>query len=449
MMPREMQIRMRPLALTLALGLLLAAGAADAVVLDARRMAMGGVSAPGPGSLDRANPAYPLAAPRAVGWKRSYPLPLGLLTLFDHPEELDPDDENFDPVRLANLVVNPPLHLELRQPEPLDGDIVLDLGQEHLRVYWEDAHLFLPREPLDLGGRLERFALGYGRPLGERGRWRLQVAPYLDGLAETELDDAFYGLLAEGDSLKPNSRYALRGEAAGAAGLAFKLQLGRSFGDPAATELFVAAGPKLIAGLAMVETDLELVAQSADSLYASESLDVKQVSHARWSESAGAGLGLDLGVLLRRGPWDLGLGVRDLGTSIRFGNTRLERQSLEESDDGQESDIETVVLAEGEAHSYRLDPYWTLNAGYAEGPLLLLGELRLRPWRDTLHLGAEYRLRNWALRGGLRKAGGADWQFAVGTGRRLGGVQLDLALETHDRFIQDGRGLALGMSISL
>lgn len=420
---------------------------AAAMLLDARRMAMGGVSPPRPGRLSGENPAYAIVPERDSRWGNAIPLPFGLFTLLDHPEEFNPNDDAFDPVRLGNLILNPPIHLELREPTPMDGDIVLDLGQEHLRVYWEDAHLILPQDPLNMGGRLERFSLGYGRPLGERGRWRLQVAPYLDADLETALDDAFYGLLAEGDSLKPNSEYTQDGELAALGGFSCKLLLARSTDAGEGGQLFLAAAPKIISGIGMIEGDLELTASSGDSLFSAEAMDVEQVSHTRVSESMGLGFALDLGLVYRRGSWDLGVGVRDLAGSVAFGDTKLERQRLE-SEDGS-SDMITEVLAEGESHSYTLKPFWTFNTGYSHGALLLLGELRLRPWQETLHLGGEYRFSKLALRGGLRRDARERWQFSAGTGIRLAGVNLDLALESHNRYLQDERGLALGMSISL
>lgn len=422
---------------------------ASALLLDARRIAMGGVLAPEPGRLVVENPAYSVVPGRNLPWEGAIPLPLGLITLLDSPQELNPNDPAFDPIRLANVVVNPPLHLELIRPTPLNGDITIDLGQEHMRVYWEDAHLFLPKEPLNLGGRLERFSLGYGRPLGETGRWRLSAAPYLDGAAVTELDDAFYGLLAEGDSLMPDSRYELTGDLNGAAGVSVKALFARSFGDGDGPRFFLAAAPKLIGGIGMIVADINVSAASGDSLFASEGMDVEQVTHTRVNESLGTGFALDLGVVMRHGSWDLGVGVRDLAGGIAFSRTRLERQRLVEGGEGEDSDVVTELLAEGESYTYSLDPFWTFNAGYTDGPLLLLGEVRLRPWQQTLHLGGEYRLSKWAFRGGLRRDAREAWQVSMGVGRLIGGVTLDLALETHNRYIQDERGLALGLSISL
>ncbi len=425
---------------------------ASAFLLDARRVAMGGVTSPQPGRQALENPAYELVPAREWDWDGSFPIPLGLLTFFDHPEEFNPNDDAFDPVRLANVILNPPLHLELRDPTPLEGDIILDLGQEHLRVYWEDAHLFLPQEPLNFGGRLDRFSLGYGRPWGSTGKWRLSTAPYLDGNLVTELDDAFYGLLAEGDSLVPNASYELNGDLQAAAGISLKLLLARSYGDEGGTRVFLAMAPKLIGGLAMIEADMELTGSSSDSLYASSGLDVEQVSHTRVNESAGAGFALDLGLVLRRGPWDLGLGARDLAGSIAFSRTRLERQRLQSNVDdggGESSDVITELLASGDAHSYSIKPFWTFNTAYAGESFILLAELRLRSWQETLHLGGEYDLGDWKLRGGLRRDARKTWQYSGGVGKKLGGLQVDLGLETHHRYIQDERGLALALGISL
>ena len=452
MMPRRISVRtVFAMALLAASGLLaLSAGSAQALLMDARRMAMGGVHAPGPGHLVADNPAYAAVPARPSDWGGSIPLPLGLFTLFHDTQELNPDDDAFDPVRLANLISNPPLHLELRKPDPLDGDVTIDVGQEHLRVYWEDAHLILPQDPVDTGTRLDQYSVGLGGPVGETGRWRLQVNPYLDLRLETALDDAFYGLLAGGDSLKPSSRYAMDGDMAAAGGLAWKLLWARRVNREAAPrDVYIGVAPKLLTGFGMAVGDIDVAVLTGDSLFASETLDVEQLSHLRSGAGFAPGVALDLGVLLRQGPWDLGVGVRDIAGSMRFGDTTLEQQELVTDDVTGDSETVTTTLAEGESYTYHLDALWTFSAAYAEGPMLLLGEWRVRPWANSLHLGGEYRVGDRALRAGTSRDARSQWQFSTGVGRQLGGVSLDLALETHSRYIQDERGLALGFSLSL
>ncbi len=427
--------------------LLAPAAPAQGLLMDARRMAMGGVRAPRPGDLAADNPAYAAAAP-GPAWPGSLPLPLGLLPLAADWPSFDPDSPDFDPLRLANLVANPPLHVELRRPDPLDGDLVIDLGQENLRVFWEDAHLVVPREPVALGGRSDRFGFGLGGPLGARAHWRAQVNPFVDLRLETAVDEALYGLLAAGDSLAPNARYTLTGEGAAAAGLAFSVRLGgRRGGTAGAPALSWGLRPKLLTGFAMAAGELDVALASGDSLFASKELEVEQRSLTRSGAGLGLGFALDLGLVLQRGPWDLGIGVRDLAGSIRFPDTRLEEQRLEDGADGNGGTVRRV-LAEGESYRYVLDPLWTCHGGYAAGPWLWRAEWRLRPWGDSVHIGGERRLGLWALRAGSQRDAGGDWQAAIGGGRCFGGLCLDLALETHGRFIQDERGLALGLSLS-
>lgn len=442
----------RPMAaaLLVALALLgLGAAAAGAICLDARRMAMGGASPPRPDNLCADNPAYTVVPDRGGegGWV--LPIPLGLLDLAGNTSKLDPDDDDFDPLYIANLLANPPLHLELKDPDPLDGDLTLDLGQDHLRLYWEDADLLIPEEPLDFGSRWERLGISVGGRFRDRLAWRVQATPYLDGRVETTFDDALYGVLAEGDSLKPNSRYGLDGEGRAAVAISWKFLLAGQLPSARETEVYVAAAPKLLTAFGMADAQVELVAVTGDTLFSSDSLDVEPEVLTRYTDGVamGYGFGLDLGVAVRHGPWDLGVGVRDIGASIHFSETKLERQYLEE--DGDDGDMVTEVLEEGAEHDYELDAIWTLNAAYSSEDWFVAGDLRFRPWGNELHLGGEYRLGPWALRAGTYRDRRDEWQFSGGGGYSFRRLSVDLALETHKRYFQDERGLALGLSLRL
>ncbi len=434
--------------------IVLVAGQGLALDLDARRMATGGAVPPLASRLGGENPAYSVVPDRYPDGGFNIPLPLGLPTLVDVLSHMDPESEDFDPVAVINLMANPPFHMELTEPSPLDGDILIDLGLDHFRLFWEDAALFLPQEPLDFGLRMERFSLGLGQTIDERWRWRAQVAPFVDGAARAELDDALYGVLAEGDSVLGNSRYGLNAELDLAGGVAWKLLLAGLVNPYGDTEIYLAVAPKVITGFGMLSSDLALSAETGDTLFASEDFAVDQVSYERYTDgfALGHGFALDAGLVLRRGPWDFGVGVRDLAGSITFASTTLERRRLvDPAEEGRDVEGELVseILESGVSHTYRFTPFWTLNAAYSRETWLLMGELRLRPWRNTLHLGSEYYLGRLTLRGGLRKDFRDRWQVSGGLGVRTGPLELNIALETHNRYIQDERGVALGLGLTI
>jgi hypothetical protein len=423
---------------------------AASVSLNARKMAMGGVNVPDPHRLQSENPAYSVVAERDLrGESFCLPIPLGLLALASDPPEFDPDKDGFDPLELGNLVANPPWHLELKEPDPLDGDVTLDLGAEHLRLYWEDAHVLVPEDPLDLGLRWDRFGLGLSFRERELSRWRFQVTPYVDMLADAELDDALYGVLAGGDSLLPNSRYGMSADAKAAAGLSWKLIHARRLAPGGPNEFYVAVAPKLLTGFAMAKSELDFSAVTGEDMFASDSLDIEQDTYLRRTDgfSPGYGFALDLGLAMRRGPVDLGLGVRDIGAFISFPKTLLEHQYLQDTTDGNSESV-TDTLEMDASYRYKIKALWTLNAGYSQPTWLVAGELRVRAWQTTMHLGGEYRWRAVALRAGLQRDTREKWQMSGGLGLRKGRAELSFALETHNRFLQDERGVALGMSVN-
>jgi hypothetical protein len=433
-------------------GVGLSAGQTRAITIDAREMAMAGTRLPRSAALRGNNPAYFVVPERHAEQGRLVPIPLGLIAALADLPEFDPDAEDFDLIEVVNLIANPPWNLELREPDPLDGDITIDLSEQNLRIYWEDASVLLDDEPVDIALRLDRFGGGYGRPHGADWRWRVQVTPYIDGSARAEIDDALYGVLALGDTLKANSTYGLAMEVDVAAGLSSRFLIAGRVSSESETELYVAVGPKLIAGFAMVDSDADFTGTTGPTSIASDSLDLSFAGDLRYTDdfAPGYGFGLDLGLALRRGPWDLGAGVRDLAGAIRFPRTTLERQYMEDSPSGTgggTSDVIKETVEEDVAHTYFIKPYWTFNAAHFRDRWVMLCELKLRPRRNSFHLGGEYRLDSWALRGGAQRDAEERWQFSGGCGYRFDSFEVNVALESHNRFIQDGRGLALGLSL--
>ena len=444
------------LALLLAL-LAFGASLAHAFSLDARRMAMGGAAPPRSDRLQADNPAYTIVPERFDSRGFQIPIPLGLIQLMSDPPVFDTEDEEFDPIKLLNLVANFPWHLDLKEPADLNGDVYIELSADSLIIFWEDAVLFVPEKPFDLGFRWDRWSIPLLRGSREDLRWRLSVNPYADASARAELDDNLYGLLAEGLPLKANSSYGTDMDALAMAGLAWQLLFAKRIGLDAGRSIYLAAAPKLITGFAMSDYDARFLTTTGSTDIASETLDLEFESFSRTSDGFDVAYGLswDLGVALRSGPLDLGFGVRDLAGKVKFKKTSLVHGVLEEVADPDNpgsttSEVVKTKLEEGVEHEYEIEPYYTVNASFDWRGWLFLGETKIRPHRSSLHLGAERWFGAFAIRGGAQQDAESSWQYSGGAGFLLdSGFEINVGLETHDRYIQDESGIALGLSINI
>lgn len=106
---------------------LLLAGVAHAQIVDSRSLATGGTQLGRP-TVDfrRGNPAA-LAAPsfEPVG-ERSIPLPIGVLNT-DFPT-LEPTDDDFDLVALADFLWNIPWNLQVGRADPPSSDFTVRIA---------------------------------------------------------------------------------------------------------------------------------------------------------------------------------------------------------------------------------------------------------------------------------------------------------------------------------
>jgi hypothetical protein len=423
--------------------------------MDAREMAMGEASLPRSSSMVSDNFAYSFL-PDRVDPNRNFtlPLPLGAVNLLRNPPVIDPKDPGFDPIVLLNILASGMVHVPLVEPDPLDGDLVLNLGMDHLSVYWEDAKHFIPKEALGFETAFRDPGLNLWTRRSSPRSYRLRLAPLMYASLETQLDDAFYGILAEGDPLLANSVYGIDAHVRLMGGLSWTFGAVAEMELDEKTKLHLAFAPKLLTGLAFADSDIRLRASTADTLFSSDNpmdLDLEALSSHALPGSFSSGFGLDLGVVLRGEDWDLGLGVQDLFASVHFPRSESSRSWLAESEEeegGGGLNFETETLASDEAHDFPLSPSWTLNAALIRDSWMLLGDVRVRESFTSAHLGGEKRFGPLALRAGIRNDYKGHWQPSGGIGLRRGRAELSLALAGHS-FVQDEQGLVLAMSLNL
>jgi len=427
-----------------AVGFLIAtANGAAAFTTNARRLAMGGVQIPGGREMASANVAYQTMPARGGGHGAAIPLPLGLLQLATDFPTLDPQDPDFSAVRLANLAINPPFFMEMSEPSRLDGDIAISIARNSFAIDFQDAQRLLPQKPLDTGGVYSRPLAGLGL-LGARA----YVAPVALLEGHIAFDDAMYGVLARGEPVLPNSTYEMAADGQTLGGMALNAGYsdggwGRDNGDG----LYAGAYAKYLLGFAFARAESRFGLVSGDTIFGdSDPLDVDYDATTRYAPFGrmGHGVGFDAGVAYRTGPIDVGVGVRDLGSRVRWSSTEVEHSYYDEVT--QQEVTETLPSS---PYSVQLPTTTTLNVAWTGTRTTLAADVTTNHWSTEFHAGAERRVGPLALRSGLLSDGEARLQYAWGLGLGLGPVWFDLGFQTHNRTLSGERGLTFGTSVAL
>lgn len=428
----------------LAVALALGTGPATAQVLDARRMAMGGVmlAGGGPGS-EGANVAY-RAVPRPAGGAKRLPLPIGVVPLLQDPPEWDPDQPDFNAYELANLLYDLPWNLALQKPEAPAGDIVVTLSRDALAIDLGEMRELFPDHELRIGAVA-------APPLASLGYRRVFVAltPLVHYENALSFNPALHDALAHGAAFTPSTRYEATdlatGQAAAGAALGFAAPLAAR-GDPRGKGygLYVGARAKLLRGLVYGDADNRVAFTTADTLFGSDAVDVGYQGLMRDAlpEDGGFGRGFDVGAVAVLGALELGCGVNDLATRIdwRVRETRMDRDSTGE--------YTSTTLAEGVPFTSEVPTTVVGSAALRLGRVTLAADVVKGAIATVGHAGAELWLGPLALRGGAEYDANQQVQGSGGLGLRIGRVGIDGAVATHSRDVTRERGMDLGVGLA-
>ena len=423
---------------------MITAASAHAFATDARRLGMGNVQVIGSGELSSRNIAFQSMPGRNNSFGFVIPLPLGLVQLATDFPTLDPEDPDFSVTRLANLALNPPFFMELSHPSELDGDISIFVARNEFSILFEDAERLLPQRPIEMGTVYSVPLFG----LGMQGV-HTSVGPMIFVEGNVGFDDAFYGVLARGESLLPNSEYSV--SASGETMNGSVLSFGYSkpiFADDRGNGLYAGAAFKYLLGFWMGKADTRFSMATSDTIFgSSDPLDVGYEARMRYSSfgSIGNGIGLDVGAGYRLGAVDFGIGLRDLGSQVHWGSTTLERATLDE----QTNEVVTQTLETNSSYVQKIPMQSTFNVAWTGRSTLVSADLTTSRLNSSLHFGAERRLGPLAVRGGLHTDVNAEVQYSWGAGVGVSHLWFDLGFQTHNRTFTGERGLIMGSSIAI
>jgi hypothetical protein len=445
---------------------------AAAQTLDARRLAMGGVAWSGFEGSAAENPAY-RTVPRE-GDRRSVTLPLGLVQFaFDHPP-FDPEDENFSAFALADLFLNPPIHLRMVKPDPPSDDVRLFVGRDSLTIGLGDLRRVLHGEVLRRGTSVRAPLLG-----AVFDDVYLGISPAVHAEEQLRIDRGLLEVLDRGEAVESNAVYRGRDIVEAQAGLALNAIYARAFpfrdsspappprlssfeeawrrstgvGDVPREKrmpaLHLGTGLKYIYGLAYLGSDTRITFTTPDTLFGDDALDVGFDTLVRTAVPEGAGppgngFGLDLGAVYVSPRWEVGLAVRDAYTRVRW-KTDLNRDTL----DTRTNDVLEVPIARNEGFTAAFPATAILAVARRTPRALVAVDVTRDVVRTVFHAGVEIPFAaRIPLRLGTSLDGWRRLQFSGGSGVPVGPVDLDLALFTHSRNLAGERALDLAVSIA-
>lgn len=389
----------------------------------------------------------------------SIPLPIGLIQFATDVPTFDPNDSTFNVYEIVNLAMNPPLTLTLSGPDEVSGDVSVYVAQDSLQIDLQDVRRVVPKESMRTGGVYHLF--GIGKSFGPAF---VQIGPLVHVRNTFDLSPELRDALRDAVPFTDNTRYAFSDEARAQAAVSF--QAGVAFraahspgpreeetDDPrrnGATALYLGGAPKLLWGLAYGDARGSGGLTTGDTLFGnntSVAFDaVSRTRHAAIGTDGGSGLGYgsDVGAVLYWKNFELGLGLNDLGSQIRW-HTVVRQYVYDDST----NDFVTTTLARDEKLTSRIPVTTTLSAARRFGATTVAADLVDDDLSTRIHAGAEHWVGRLALRAGGYRDANRIWQATGGAGIRFGGIGLDLAVATNSRNIEEERSTELSASLTL
>lgn len=414
---------------------------------------MGGVSLTRDGTLTRYNPAYRavLARPGSGGApKLTIPMPIGLIRFFgehsvwhlsDDPL-FNPDSAGFNPLKLIDLILNPPFYYPLKETPEFTNDVELGVGKDSLQILLGNAQALVPSGPFGFTTVARPFDL----TLSAKGV-RFGVISWIHYDVEFEMGDSLLAVLKQGHPVAHQTTYDLSQTSLGQGGLAPTLGwAGKVYGNNE-RGFYVGGAVHYYLGAAYGEATSTGGFTTSDTIFGSNPLTpsvVNQVTYSGWGKALGRGVGVDVGAVWVSGPLEFGLGVNDIGSTIKWRDARTKYQQFDTTSD----DIVTDSVRYHEAKT-KLPVTYLGNVSYTTGPTTLGLNLVNSGRETTVRVGVEQRFGPFVLRGGLGRDQRKRAQFAGGGGIRFGPFSLDAGIWTHSNSLSDERGVMLATSFSI
>jgi hypothetical protein len=450
-------VRTGVVALALALLVLAPLRAARAQFsFDARRYGMGGVSLSRDGNVRRYNPAYRAVKNRSDvtgNPKFSIPIPFGLIDFFkDHPINqlgddpmFDPKSPGFNPVALLDVILNPPVFLDLKKPPTPTNDVEFTIGRNQLILDLGPSQVLIPEAEFGLGSSSRLLDAGFGF-----AGFNIGVMGFLQYDVGFTLDPNLRAVLKNAAPVQPSTSYSVLTDVLVQTGFAPTVSYaGRlTHGpDPATDDGFYIGGALHYymgatygrgtgpAGFTVADTILK----TTPNILVDDTLRTS-------NKAFGTGVGGDVGIAWISGPFEVGLGVNDLGAQLTWSDTKFQRIQYFAAGDS----LRSSVINNHVETKTKLPITYVANAALRMGTGTTVGADIVNSGRGTIiHVGVEQRNGPIALRGGVSRDQRKQMQFGAGAGLRFGAVGLDVGFFTHSNSLASQRAVTMATAISI
>jgi hypothetical protein len=405
------------------------------------------VSLPGGGQWSSGGNVAYRGVPQGSRGYTSIPLPLGLIPVLADLPQFDPDRPDFNVFELANLLYNIPWNLSLVKPSTPSNDISIAIGQDRLAVDLGDLAGLFPKDR----SRFADVVSGPAPSIGLRGGF-VGIQPLVHYDNTLRFNPALRGVLVGGDEVLTNTEYTAYDEAVAqaAGGVQFGwagplVRHGDDPRDPGSSALYAGARVKVLRGIAYGSADNVATLSTTDSLFGSNPVDLRYSGNLREAHPGDGrwGEGLDLGLVWFRRGLEVGVGVNDVRTRLKW----KVKESVAYTDTVTD-DIVQKTLRDGVAFTSKVPTTVNVNAATRVGRWLVAADIQRGVRATTGHVGGETGWRGMLVRAGAGLDADHMLQVAGGTGVRFGRVGLDLALATQSRNLSHERGLDLGAGLT-
>ena len=413
---------------------------------DARRTGMGGVSLGRDGALGRFNPAYQAVPPReGRNAKFTIPIPLGLFQVLKDSTAFDFDSSYFNPIKLANYIFHPPLFLEVKKSPTPTNDVEFTIGRDSLIVDLGSASQLVPTDRFGFGGTSRLADIG----VTIKGV-HISALVWEEHDLGFRLSDTLLLFLREQDPARTNTVYNSAGDGVAQTGFAPTLgYAGRVWGD-STRGIYLGAAVHYYLGVTFASLDGTAGFRTGDTLFAgsnpvSPTVDAL-VSYSKPGHTLGHGFGGDLGIVYVTGPIEVGFGINDIGATLTWPDTRVDRDTF----DTVGNKFVSSLVANHVSSKTKLPVTYVANAALDMGTNTTAGVMLLNNGRGTtIQVGVEQRVGPLALRGGVARDQRKRVQLGWGTGVRFGPLSLDVGFATHSGSLSTARGITMASSISI
>ena len=417
---------------------------------DARRIGMGGLTLGRSSGLVRYNAAYravPAKAARHGNPKLTIPIPLGIIQfLHDHPHlssdpAFDPKSTGFNPILVANTILNLPLYLEIKKAPTPVNDVAFTIGDTLLIVNLGAAAELVPEDQFGISGSSRPFSPGFGF----KG-FRVGVMGWMHDDLEFQLGDKLLGFLRDSQPADTNTRYNVLVHGLLEGGFAPTVSYaGRITGDSAGG-LYAGGALHYYVGAAYARTDGDAGFITGDTIFGGSNPVTPDgrtlTQYSKFGSELGHGIGGDIGVAWVSGPIEIGIGVNDIGATITWPDTRLDSAFYHDSG-------YSVPIANHVQTKTRLPVTYIANLTYSVGNTVLGADVLNTGRGSVVHVGGEQRIGMLAVRGGVARDQRKRIEFGFGGGLRFGGLGLDVGFWTHTNSLSNERGITMATSLSI